>query len=189
MPVLLEPETRENYDLRYRQAQKAMVLDDFYTFPVGSADAAEITRLVREHVPGSEEFTYDSTFAGVLVKGLDGAIVAGALYTVAVWSGTKVLMVTHVFTVPEHRGRGFARVAFGMLPSVNAAAGSPAQFIAGTCTTTGARFYASNLCTVLTPGTPLPLAGLIGHGAIDLPAQSGINDCWFLTVLPVTAGS
>ncbi|KXP11588.1 hypothetical protein AXK57_21850 [Tsukamurella pulmonis] len=183
MPVLLEPQTAEHYTARNRQAIKAAIVDDFTVWGIEPQDRDEVARLVREHVPGAESFTRDDAMQqpGVVIKDLAGAIVAGALYTHVSWAGSRVLLVTQVFTLPAYRGRGFARIALGQLATANATAGTPAQFLIGTCTTSTAPFFADSMCTVLSPGTPLPLADLTGRaGNPEIPVPSSAKRaCWF----------
>ena len=133
-------------------------------------------RLEREHwpavnslvvkyiaVPAKWALTADSF--GIVVTDPHGTVVAAVVVQVTTFDDKVLLIVNHLVTDPQHRGKGIATILLGMLDHITRELGAPTpSMTVGFCAENGIKLYRkagfvvgnANSAAVPTPGLPFP---------------------------------
>jgi GNAT superfamily N-acetyltransferase len=67
----------------------------------------------------------------MVIKDSEGTLVAAVVTQVYTFDGKTMMMVSHLVTDPQHRGRGMATTLLGMLDNIADSAGAPAPAMTG----------------------------------------------------------
>lgn len=144
----------EKVEEQYRSYIERLTEDGYECRECTPEDLPHVEALVREHVPGAEEWFADEDASGVIAIDKTGAAVGCAVASATRFSEDYNVTIQHLVVAPEHRGRG---IGFVLLEGIDALAQrllGPVRFT-GYCAAEHARFYQRAGYDVLQPGERL----------------------------------
>lgn len=121
---------------------RSLVDEGFIFRSLTNNDKPAVSSLVRTHLTVPAGWTFPTDSLGIIVDDPRGGLAAAVVMQVMTIDDKTLVVVSHLVTAPEYRGRGLATVLLGMFDRVTSGAGaSPPSMTVGFCAHNSIKLY------------------------------------------------